>query len=143
MIPFGKYNMLPREYQNMYVQMPRKIQRLLKLGCAGKHWAWYFVGKYLLSIGQTYAAFEYAFKRGSHEGDHNCCLLMAAQGYLGYGVYHDLSIARAIFADVIATGRPIHRDCQPDLERLCKAFPDVDVDTSEVRFYPSLPTSIK
>jgi hypothetical protein len=142
MILFGKYNMLPREYHIMCCQsMPEKIRRLLKLGCAGKHWAWYFVGKYLLSIGQTYAAFEYAFKRGSREGDHNCCLIMAAQGYLGYGVYHDLSIARAIFADVIATGRPFHRSCLPDLKKLCNAFPDVD--TSEVRFYPSLPTSIK
>ncbi len=122
----------------MCLQMPKKIQRLLKLGCAGKHWAWYFVGKYLLSIGQTYVAFEYAFKRGSREGDHNCRLIMAAQGY---GVYHDLSIAKEMFASVFTTGRPFHRDCRPDLEKLCHAFPDVD--TSEVRFYPSLPTSIK
>ena len=132
-------------FKYWYKVVPKRIRRLIDLGCAGEHWAWFFVGKYFMSIGQEWEAFEYAFKRGSREGDHNCRLIMAAHGYLEYRVYHDPPLARAIFADVIAEKRPFHRSCRPEFEKLCKAFPDVNGvnGVNGVKFYPPTPNKFK
>jgi hypothetical protein len=60
-----------------YGVVPKRIRRLIDVGCAGDHRAWYFVGKYFMSIGQEWEANVYALKWGLREGDNNCRLLMA------------------------------------------------------------------
>lgn len=75
------------------------------------------------------------------KGDHNCSLVIAAHRYLGYRVYHDPSLAKAIFAEVIAEKRHLHQGCRPEFDKLCKAFPDVNVNG--IKFYPPPPNKFK
>ena len=64
-----------------YGIVPKRIRWLFDKACAGEHWAWYFIGKYFMSIGQEWEAYEYAFKWGLLNGDKKCRLIMALCEY--------------------------------------------------------------